>query len=246
MNTKVSIIIATYNSAKTLHTALDSVKNQTFQDWECIIIDGASRDDTVKIVKEYEAEDARFRHISEPDKGIYDAFNKGWKIAIGEWIYYLGSDDQLMPEGLVGLMSHCADADIIYGDMNYQTGFKIKTKPSIGISELLGNMPCHQCMLMRKDLIQLHSGFDMSRYKICADFDLFQRALKGGAKVKYVKDVFVACFNSMGASSGIGLYLKECFSIKKKYRGLLFAYRYLILEGLKRSVKQLLLNFLKK
>ena len=90
----VSIIIATYNSEKTLRRALDSVLNQTYQDWECIVVDGASKDNTIEIVKEYVSKDTRFRYVSEPDHGIYDAFNKGWKMAKGEWVMYLGSDDR--------------------------------------------------------------------------------------------------------------------------------------------------------
>ena len=62
----VSIIIATYNSGKTLRRALDSVLNQSYQDWECIVVDGASKDNTIGIVKEYVSKDARFRYISEP------------------------------------------------------------------------------------------------------------------------------------------------------------------------------------
>ena len=97
---KISIIIATYNSGRTLRAALESVHGQTFQNWECIIVDGASKDDTIDIVKEYCAKDSRFRYISEPDHGIYDAFNKGWRMAKGEWVHYLGSDDTLTPNGM--------------------------------------------------------------------------------------------------------------------------------------------------
>ena len=74
----VTIIIATYNSSATLREALSSVLNQSFQGWECIIVDGASKDNTIEIMEEYCEKDARFRYVSEPDNGIYDAFNKGW------------------------------------------------------------------------------------------------------------------------------------------------------------------------
>ena len=83
MNPDVSIIIATFNAGKTLKVALTSVLNQTFQSWECVIVDGGSKDNTVEIIREYELKDNRFRHISEPDNGIYDAFNKGWRMAKG-------------------------------------------------------------------------------------------------------------------------------------------------------------------
>ena len=81
-NPKLSIIIATFNAAKTLSVALDSVLKQSFQDWECIIVDGASKDETVAIIKEYEPRfEGRMRWVSEPDKGIYDAMNKGLQMA---------------------------------------------------------------------------------------------------------------------------------------------------------------------
>lgn len=97
---EVSIIIATFNAAKTLETALESIQNQSFQDWECIIVDGASKDNTIDIIKKYCKKDARFRYISESDNGIYDAFNKGWRLAKGIWVQYLGSDDKLTKDGL--------------------------------------------------------------------------------------------------------------------------------------------------
>ena len=75
----VSIIVVTFNATKVLWTTLDSVLVQTFQDWECIIVGGASKDETLIIVEEYERLDERFRHISELDKRGYDAFNKDWK-----------------------------------------------------------------------------------------------------------------------------------------------------------------------
>lgn len=112
----ISIIIATYNSGKTLRRALDSVLNQSYQDWECIVVDGASKDNTIDIVKEFVNKDSRFRYISEPDHGIYDAFNKGWKMANGEWMMYLGSDDEYTKDGIKALMENSDGADVVYGD----------------------------------------------------------------------------------------------------------------------------------
>ena len=72
----ISIIIATFNSSRTLAKALESVLEQNFNDWECIIVDGKSTDSTLDIIKEFELKDSRFSHVSEKDNGIYDAFNK--------------------------------------------------------------------------------------------------------------------------------------------------------------------------
>ena len=96
----ISIVIATYNAENYIKKALSSVLAQKYLNWECLIIDGASKDKTISIIEEFEKRDSRIRHISEKDKGIHDAFNKGWKNAVGEWVYYLGSDDALTYEGI--------------------------------------------------------------------------------------------------------------------------------------------------
>ena len=238
----VSIIIATYNSESCIRESLESVQNNLLQAWECIVIDGASTDNTIHIVKEYEQADRRFSHVSELDKGIYDAFNKGWRLAKGDWIYYLGSDDELLSEGLAALLSKCDNANIVYGDMNYRTGMGLKTKSSISEDCLIGNMPCHQSMMMKRELIEKLNGFNFERYKICADFDLFQRAIKSGAIVKHVEGIIVACFNSLGVSSSIGPYMKECYSIKYEYKGFFFALRYVVRESVKRFLKSIVMK----
>ena len=83
-NPEISIIIATFNSGETLKKTLESVSLQSYQKWECIVIDGNSTDNTISILEEFENNDSRYSHISEPDNGIYEAFNKGWKLAKGE------------------------------------------------------------------------------------------------------------------------------------------------------------------
>ena len=146
---KISIIVATFNAAKTLSVALNSILSQTFQDWECIIVDGASKDNT------YIERDSRFRYVSEPDKGIYDAFNKGWKLAKGKWIYYLGADDELLPNAFDNLFKNdLNDLDIVYGDIILDLGAKKKKCISISSEQIKGKMVSHQCILMRKKIIE--------------------------------------------------------------------------------------------
>ena len=113
-NVKLSILIATYNSQSTLRGALESVKNLSFNEWECIVIDGKSTDETIVIIKEYSDVDARFRFVSEKDNGIYDALNKGVQMAQGEWIYVLGSDDEVTPTGLKDLIDQSSGYDVVY------------------------------------------------------------------------------------------------------------------------------------
>lgn len=115
MKVEVTIIIAAYNAETTIERALKSVKSQNFENWECLIIDGASKDRTIEIVQKIIKSDSRFQLFSEPDKGVYDAFNKGWRLAHGEWIYYLGADDELLPNGLSVLISKSDGVDLVYG-----------------------------------------------------------------------------------------------------------------------------------
>ena len=93
---KISIIIATWNAAKTLRTCLDSIVPQLNKDVELILVDGGSKDETNEIIDSYG--DKVSVHISEPDKGVYDAWNKGVKSASGDWITFIGADDVMLQD----------------------------------------------------------------------------------------------------------------------------------------------------
>lgn len=201
MKNMVSIIIATYNSGKTLRRALDSVLNQSYQDWECIVVDGASKDDTIDIVKEFVSKDSRFRYISEPDHGIYDAFNKGWKMAKGDWVMYLGSDDEYTKDGIKTLMENTDGADVVYGNviLNYSDLKHKKQKASqVNFTGTLA-FCCHQAVVMKKEILFKLNGFD-EKYKLLADWDVLRRAGQCGFNYKYI-DKEVALFFVGGASS---------------------------------------------
>lgn len=208
---EISIIIATYNSSKTIRQALESVSSQTFQNWECIIVDGASKDNTIDIVKEYECKDSRFRHISEPDNGIYEAFNKGWKMAKGTWIYYLGSDDSLIADAFSKISKYLkVRADVLTGDVLAEhIDGNVKRVVSKG---LIG---CHQGKLTKKTLLLRYNGFD-ERYKILADYDFYVR-LQDKCEVINLS-IDIAYFKVGGASQNLDNFIyryKEFFLIRK-------------------------------
>lgn len=213
---RISIIIATFNAAKTLRDALESVRHQTFQDWECIVVDGKSTDETVEIVKEFIEIDSRYRYISEPDRGIYDAFNKGWKMAKGEWIYYLGADDILQKESISRIFENGKQlsSDIIYGNVIFKTKEKyLHKKSNTNVSHLKKHMVCsHQAVFMKKNILQDLNGFDL-RYHVSADFDLMLRCYLKNKKFQYI-NVDVAIFNSTGVSNGIGAS-KDAYLLRK-------------------------------
>lgn len=219
----VSIIIATYNSEKTLIRALDSVLNQSYQDWECIVVDGASKDNTIDIVKEFVSKDARFRYISEPDHGIYDAFNKGWKMAKGEWVMYLGSDDEYTKDGIKALMENSEEADVVYGNVILKySDLKYKKQKASQVN-FTGTQAfcCHQAVVMKKNVIEQLKGFD-EKYKLLADWDVLRRAGQRGFNYKYI-DTEVAFFFVGGASSYNYNATFEAYRIYKKSTNALIA-----------------------
>ena len=120
---KISIITTTYYSEHTLRDTMESILSQTFQDFEYIVIDGASKDGTLDIIREYEPKFAgRMRWISEPDKGIYDAMNKGFAMATGDVIGILNSDDfftstDVLEAVVQGFGGEYVDA--VYADIHY-------------------------------------------------------------------------------------------------------------------------------
>ena len=216
MNPKVTIVIASYNSENTIRAALQSVKDQTYCDWECLVVDGASRDNTIKIVKQFSEGDTRFRYISEVDNGIYDAFNKGWKNANGKWIYYLGSDDLIEKEGLRLLMKEEED---FYAILNGYTRMVRLDGTERIVKPKLPKFGIHQGMVMRKDVMEVMGGFD-EKYKIQADYDLMVRIINADYKMKVI-DAIVGNFIIGGTSQSLKSqwnYFLERYDIDKKYK----------------------------
>lgn len=181
---KVSIITATYNSAKTIHDTLASLEQQTYQNIEYIIIDGNSSDDTLDVIK---AKSSRVSvMISEPDNGIYDALNKGIAAATGDIIGFLHSDDLFAYSTAVQDIVdkfQTDNVDAVYGDLEYvaqdsidtvirfwKSGHYTKNKMQYGW------MPPHPTFYMKRSLYEKFGGFDLS-YKIAADYDSLLRYL---------------------------------------------------------------------
>jgi len=241
----ISIVIATFNAAKTLSRALDSVLNQSFQDWECIIVDGASKDGTLEVIKEYAEKDSRIRYISEPDKGIYDAYNKGWKIALGQWVLYLGSDDELTFKGVEMLIDSSGDADIVYGNTLFRKAGISQLKLQVSSKPKMGGFCCHQSLIMKRELISKLGGFDM-QYKILADKDLMCRVMKNHCKIQQINAI-ISIFSLGGASSPSMKRYRESFSINKKYMPILLALYDLFMNVSKNTCRMMLdkMNLLK-
>ncbi|WP_143870061.1 glycosyltransferase family 2 protein [Catenovulum sediminis] len=199
MSLKVSIITATYNSANTVVDAIKSVNNQTYQNIEHIIIDGASKDNTVEVVKEVGERVGIL--VSEPDKGIYDALNKGINVATGDVIGFMHSDDIFSDENAVQNIVDAFEkslADSVYADLDYvqkEDTSKVVRKWVSGDFKFeklkSGWMPPHPTFYMRREKYQALGGFNLG-YKIAADYDSILRYLwKGQVTTHYIPKVLV-------------------------------------------------------
>ena len=184
---KVSIITATYNSAKYIASSLNSIFNQDYKDIECIIIDGDSKDQTISIIKTYQRKNLNITLVSEADNGIYDALNKGIKLATGDLIGFVHSDDKLASPHIISelvIAIKKTQAHGIYGDLQYvsklDTSKLIRNwKSSVFSKSLLkkGWMPPHPTLFLKKEVYQKHGNFNQN-YKISADYDFMLRVLK--------------------------------------------------------------------
>lgn len=193
---KLSIITVNLNNAEGLKKTIESVINQTFTDYEYIIIDGGSSDGSVDIIKQY-ADKITF-WVSEPDKGIYNAMNKGAKLATGEWLYFINSDDILMPNVLNKIFSEKLNFDFIYGNVK-KVPSSIIYAGFFDIEKLLYQNICHQSIFIKKRTLE-KLGFYNEKYKIGADYAINIKIFNGNYKIKYIP-LIIAEYNEKGISS---------------------------------------------
>lgn len=220
MNKMISIVSATYNASKTIEKMILSVLEQkNFSNIEFIIIDGESKDETVNIIKKYSQYIDYW--ISEPDKGIYNAFNKGVKKATGKYIYFLGSDDYLSNNIIMNEMEQYLNKniDIVCGKVYLLDSIlnirKISGKFLSKQEILSGQMAPHQGMFMKRELA-LKYKFN-EEYRIASDYELFLRAILDGAKIMFI-DLVIANYNVQGVSSNDNKkFQEEYIAILKKY-----------------------------
>lgn len=212
---KISIITATYNSGKTVGDTLKSVLAQTYHDYELLVVDGASKDNTLEVVKNMEPLfEGRMRYISEPDKGIYDAMNKGIRMATGDVIGILNSDDFYTSDDALACIAWTLEkekVDAVYGDIHYVDDEDLKkcvryysSKPFRRWMMRLGFMPAHPSFYCRKEVYEKYGAFDAENYRVAADFEnLLRLIFVNKIKTHYINKDFVTMRTGGASSSGL-------------------------------------------
>lgn len=220
---KVSIITITYNSEKTLEDTLKSVVSQDYPDLEYLIIDGKSKDSTLTIVDKYKDRIAKV--VSEKDKGLYDALNKGIKYATGDVIGMLHSDDLYANEKVISKVAakFIEDPSVegVYADLVFVNRNDVNKPMRVWESGeyeegafLKGWMPPHPTFFVRKEVYEKFGGFN-TELKLSADYELMLRLIhKSKIKMAYLNETIVKM--RMGGVSNVSFFVKLKANIEDK------------------------------
>lgn len=220
----VTVITVVYNGEASIGDTIRSVIDQDYQNLEYLIVDGGSTDKTVEIIKSFG--DKIDVWISERDRGIYDAMNKGIALANGNWINFMNSGDRLAKsDTLSQIFLQKPEADLLYGDALIEhTDFSVSF-PVHPINTIWRNSPfCHQACFVKAEVMKSYK-FDL-QYKIGADHDLFYRAYKGNLIFKYIP-VLVCLFDGRD-----GTTKKRIVQAIKDKRDIALKYEYSIAKWL--------------
>jgi len=198
-NPLVSIITVTYNASNVLEKTILNVFEQQFDNYEIIIIDGNSVDNTVDIIKKYESKINYW--VSETDAGIYDAMNKGITQANGEWLIFMNAGDTFYSsDTLSQVFNKNIQAHIIAGNYYLERDKSVveanKNTSLIKCGYLLS---CHQALLFNKNKLG-NDIFYNTEYRICADNDIMMRIIKNGFEIHYTDEI-ICSFEDGGISS---------------------------------------------
>ena len=233
---KISIVTITYNAAKVLQRTLDSISNQSYRDIEHLIIDGASKDDTLRMVEAYEQQ-ASYAVIiqSEPDKGIYDAMNKGLRMATGDYIVFMNAGDTFHDERtlerVLGEGMREEEPAVLYGDTDIvDSEGRFLRKRHLSVPDHLtwrsfrqGMLVCHQAFYARLDIAR-DIPYDL-QYRHSADVDWCIRVMKEAERrhlpLVRVPGVVADFLDGGDTTQNHRASLKERFTVMRHHYGLL-------------------------
>ena len=226
----ITIITATYNSEQTIARCINSVKSQNFSDWEHLIIDGGSNDRTSSIVEEMKHQ--RLRFISEPDDGIYHAFNKGIRLAKGSIVGFLNSDDEYFDQSVLKQIHDCfssgEDISVVFGNLIYcsdqqkvvrdwVTGNYNRRKYTFGW------MIPHPSLYCKIELFRIVGNFD-ERFRISGDFEHQLRLARSTiGRISYVNNYFIKMYLGGVSNRSFRNILQKSFEDYTAYRSNAFS-----------------------
>ena len=195
MKIKFSIITVAYNASQVLKKTILSVINQTYNPIEYIIIDGGSSDGTVDLIRQYQS--GLHYWISEPDKGIYDAMNKGLRVATGDYVWFLNAGDTLQHHHIVSDVAlkteQAGQPDILYGETDLMDSVgrvfakrRLKTPRNLTWKSFrMGMLVCHQAFIVKRSIVPAYD----TQYRFSADFDWCIRCLKEAEKRSQAREI---------------------------------------------------------
>lgn len=228
---KISIITVSYNSEKTISKTIESVYKQNYQDFEYIIIDGQSNDKTLDIIKQYKTIfKEKMIWVSEKDKGIYDAMNKGLQKATGDYVWFINAGDSLFTSDIVQRVASLVQKkkvlpDIIYGE----TVIVDEEGKSLGQRRLkapnkltwksfrMGMLVCHQSFITKRSIAPL---YDLT-YRYSADFDWCIKCMKQAGKIYNTRMTLSNFLDGGVSTTQRKASLKERYDIMCRYYGVI-------------------------
>ena len=198
----ISIIIPVFNAGKTLQSTIESILGQSYENFELIIVDGESVDNTKDIITQFQKNIDIF--ICEKDNGIYDAMNKGIIAANGDWLLFLGGDDVLYNSEIltsIFIDSNFDKVDFLYGDVLFKSN-SLKYGEEKDYPTLLDSNICHQSIFYHKKIFETIGQYNL-RYQVLADFDMNIKVFKNNSiRKKYIPKI-ITLFNDQGTSNSV-------------------------------------------
>lgn len=215
---KISVITVCYNSEKTIENTIKSVLKQKYDNYEYLIIDGKSKDNTMEIVKSYEKKfKGKLKYISEKDKGLYDAMNKGINLASGDLIGFINSDDILKDENVFDdIANNIEDYDGVYANLLLVDDNNKPVRNFISGKQKKNGIfhPAHPSLYLKKKVYDEVGLYNID-YRIAADLDLMLRVINKDYKLNYVNRYFVLMKAGGVSTNGIKGYYKN---FKESYK----------------------------
>lgn len=235
---KVSLILTSYNCRDNIKCTLKSIEKQDYPQIEVVVVDGGSSDGTMEIIKEY-AQKTKFdcKWVSEKDKGIYDAMNKGYKLSHGDIIAFF--NDLFLRHDAVSLMVNAITdkkADGAHADLIYAVGDRVKRYWHMGEGSIRqGWMPGHPTLYLKREIYERFGLYDTD-YKCSADYEFMVRILKDNeVRLVYVPHVIIKMFYGGTSNQSLGSYL---VSLKEGHRALVNnGVRWALWTDFRRTVK---------